>query len=74
VRTIPAGRFTARGLKLPDEVAETRDTIGVTERGQRVAKLRPVEDPQSLKGSVAYLGSDEELMEPILEPWDLESG
>lgn len=72
MRTIPAGRFKAQCLRLLDEVAETGETIVVTKRGKPVARIEPVEEPRSLVGSVTFLVSDEELMEPILEPWDVE--
>ena len=73
MRTIPAGRFKAQCLRLLDEVAETGETIVVTKRGKPVAKVEPVEPLPSLKGSVTFLVSDEELMKPILDPWDVES-
>lgn len=72
MRTIAAGRFKAECLRLLDEVAETGETIVVTKRGTPVAKLEPIEAPPSLVGSVTFLVSDEELIEPILEPWDVE--
>ena len=72
MRTIPAGQFKARCLKLLDEVAETGVTLVVTKRGKPVAKLTPVEEPPSLKGSVVYLVSDEELIAPIDEAWNVE--
>ena len=72
MRSIAAARFKAQCLKLLDEVAETGKTIVVTKRGKPVARVEPVEKPRSLKGSVTFLVSDEELMEPILEPWDVE--
>jgi prevent-host-death family protein len=72
MRTIPAGRFKAQCLRLLDEVAETGETIVVTKRGKAVAKLEPIEEPPSLVGSVTFLVSDDELLEPILEPWDVE--
>ncbi|HEU0247016.1 MAG TPA: type II toxin-antitoxin system Phd/YefM family antitoxin [Gaiellaceae bacterium] len=74
MRTIPAGQFKAQCLRLLDDVAETGETIVVTKRGKPVAKLEPLEPPPSLKGSVTFLVSDEELMKPILDPWDVESG
>jgi prevent-host-death family protein len=74
MRTIPAGRFKAQCLRLLDEVAETGETIVVTKRGKPVARLEPVEEPRSLVGSVTFLVSDEELIAPILEPWDVERG
>lgn len=72
MRTIPAGRFKAQCLRLLDEVAETGETILVTKRGRPVAKVEPVEEPPSLKGSVIYLVSDEELIAPIDEVWNAE--
>lgn len=72
MRTIPAGRFKAQCLRLLDEVAETGETIMVTKRGKPVAKVEPVEEPPSLKGSVVYLVSDEELIAPIDEVWNAE--
>jgi prevent-host-death family protein len=72
MRTIPAGRFKAQCLRLLDEVAETGETIVVTKRGKSVAKLVPVDEPPSLKGSVVYLVSDEELIAPIDELWNAE--
>jgi prevent-host-death family protein len=72
MRTIPAARFKAQCLKLLDEVADTGETIVVTKRGKPVARLEPIEQPRSLVGSVTFLVSDEELIAPILEPWDVE--
>lgn len=72
MRSIPAARFKAQCLRLLDEVAETGETIVVTKRGTPVAKVEPLEKPRSLRGSVTFHVSDEELMEPILEPWDVE--
>lgn len=72
MRSIPAARFKAHCLRLLDEVAETGETIVVTKRGKPVAQLLPVEEPPSLKGSVVYLVSDEELIAPIDEVWNAE--
>jgi prevent-host-death family protein len=72
VRSIAAARFKAQCLKLLDEVAETGETIVVTKRGKPVAKVEPIEEPPSLKGSVTFLVSDEELIAPIDEVWNAE--
>lgn len=72
MRTIPAGQFKAQCLRLLDEVAETGETIVVTKRGKPVAKLQPVEEPPSLKGSVVYLVDDDELLFSTGETWDAE--
>ena len=72
MRTIPAGRFKAQCLRLLDEVAETGETIVVTKRGKAVAKIEPIEEPPSLKGSVVYLVDDDELLFSTGETWDAE--
>ena len=72
MRTIAAGRFKEQCLRLLDDVAETGETIVVTKRGKPVAKLEPIGERPSLRGSVTFLVSDDELLEPILEPWDVE--
>lgn len=72
MRTIPAGRFKAQCLRLLDEVAETGETIVVTKRGKPVAKIEPIADPPSLKGSVVYLVDDDELLFSTGEVWDVE--
>jgi prevent-host-death family protein len=72
MRTIPAGRFKAQCLKLLDEVAATGETIVVTKRGKPVAKVEPVEEPPSLRGSVVYLVDDDELLFSTGEVWDVE--
>jgi prevent-host-death family protein len=72
MRTIPAGRFKAECLRLLDEVAETGETIVVTKRGKAVAKIEPIEEPPSLKGSVIYLVDDDEELFSTGEVWDME--
>ncbi len=71
-RTISASVFKAKCLGLLDEVAATGETIVVTKRGRAVAKVAPVEEPPSLLGSVTYNVSEEELLAPIDDPWDVE--
>ncbi len=72
MRSIPAARFKAQCLRLLDEVAETGETIVVTKRGKPVAKVEPVDEPPSLKGSVVYLVDDDELLFSTGEVWDVE--
>lgn len=72
MRTIPAGQFKARCLKLLDEVAETGETIVVTKRGKPVARLEAIEEPPSLKGSVIYLVENDEELFSTGEVWDME--
>lgn len=71
-RTVPASRFKAQCLSLLDEVAESGEEIIVTKRGKPVARLVPLSPPESLKGSVTYLVSDEEFIAPLYEDWEPE--
>ena len=70
VRTIPATRFKAECLQLLDEVADSGETIVVTKRGKPVARLLPLEPPESLEGSVTFLVDDEEFIAPLYSDWD----
>ena len=70
--SVKASEFKAKCLAMLDEVAASGQEITVTKRGKPVAKLVPVEEPMSLKGSVTFLVSDEELIAPLDEEWDIE--
>jgi prevent-host-death family protein len=72
MKTVNAARFKAECLALLDDVAATGRPIVVTKRGKPVAQVVPVEEPPSLIGSVTYLVSDDELIKPIDEIWDVE--
>ncbi len=75
VRTIPAGEFKAKCLKLLDEVAETREPLVITKFGKPVARLVPivpVAQPHeglrgALRGSVLWEG---DIISPIDVEWD----
>jgi prevent-host-death family protein len=69
-RTLTASRFKAQCLALLDEVAETGEALVVTKRGRPVARVAPVQTPASLRGSVTFKVSDEELIAPLPERWD----
>lgn len=72
-RTVTATRFKAQCLRLLDEVRETNAGIVVTKRGRPVARVVPVQEPPSLRGSVTYLVDDETLLEPVLGPLDADA-
>ena len=71
-RTISASRFKAECLGLLDEVAETGQELVITKRGRPVARVAAVEHAPSLRGSVKFLVSDEELIAPLGEVWNAE--
>lgn len=51
--TIGAGEFRAKCLQHIDDVAERRQPLIITKRGQPLAKLVPIDSPGSLFGSMA---------------------
>ena len=70
MKTIKAGEFKAKCLKLMDEVAATGRPLVITKNGKPVAQLVPVtRKPKTpygaLKGHVTILGD-------IVEPTDVE--
>ena len=72
-KIMSASRFKAECLAVLDEVAATGAPVLVTKRGKPVARVVPAEPPPSLRGSVTFLVSDEELIAPIDFEWDAES-
>jgi prevent-host-death family protein len=69
-RTVSASQFKARCLAMLDEVAATGEEIVVTKRGRAVARVSAATEPESLRGSVTFNVSDEELIEPLDIEWD----
>ena len=69
---IKASEFKAKCLALLDEVAQTRQEIIVTKHGRPLAKLVPLQDAQSLEGSVTINVDDDELLYSTGEVWDLD--
>jgi prevent-host-death family protein len=71
-RTISASQFKAHCLAILDEVGSGGEEIVVTKRGRAVARVVAAGAPDSLRGSVTYHVSDEELSEPLAARWDAE--
>jgi prevent-host-death family protein len=71
-KTLSASHFKAHCLALLDEVADTGEGLIVTKRGRPVARVTPVKAPDSLRGSVTFNVSDDELIAPLPEAWDAE--
>lgn len=64
-RHIAVSRFKAQCLALLEEIAETGEELVVTKRGQPLARVQSARKVASLQGSVEYLVSDDELVDPI---------
>lgn len=72
-KCIAASEFKAKCLALLDEVATTGMPLIITKRGKPVVKLVPAGEvePPNLLGSVRY-EREEDLLEPVDEPWEAE--
>jgi prevent-host-death family protein len=75
MRTMPAGQFKARCLKVMDEVRSTREPVVITKKGRPVAKLVPADgQPDNvfgcMRGEVEVIG---DIVSPAvpLEDWEI---
>ena len=71
-RTIPAGEFKAKCLKLLDEVAENRETLIITKFGKVVAQIVPMPIKRfklrgAMRGSVLWEG---DIISPLEDEWE----
>jgi prevent-host-death family protein len=71
-RTMSASQFKAKCLAVLDEIASSGTSVVVTKRGKPVARVVPAEAPPSLRGSVTFNVSDDELIAPLDEPWEFQ--
>ena len=73
IKTMPAGEFKAKCLKLMDQVQARRETVVITKRGKPVAMLVPVaENPDPIFGFMKGKGKiTGDIVGPILtlEEW-----
>jgi prevent-host-death family protein len=75
MKTMPAGEFKARCLKIMDSVRSTREPVVITKRGRPVAKLVPVDGQPDdvfgcMRGEVEIVG---DIVSPAvpLEDWEI---
>jgi len=75
MKTMPAGQFKARCLRVMDEVRSTREPVVITKKGKPVAKLVPVEaKPDNvfgcLRGKMKIVG---DILSPMVPPEEWEA-
>ena len=75
MKTMRAGEFKARCLKVMDQVQKTREPLVITKRGTPVAKLVPADKPDNdifgcLQGVIKIVGNIEL---PLVPPEDWEA-
>jgi len=75
MKTMAAGQFKARCLKVMDEVRSTREPVVITKKGRPVAKLvpadgKPVDVFGCMRGEVEIIG---DVLSPAvpLEDWEV---
>ncbi len=73
LKTIAAGEFKARCLKLLDEVQDSGEPLLITKFGKPVAQLISVPSPSvrplfgAMKGTVLWEG---DIVSPVMDEWD----
>jgi prevent-host-death family protein len=70
MKSVGAGRFKDRCLKMLDEVARTRSVVVITKRGRPVAKLVPCEPDRREKSLVGSVLSEQGDPFGTGERWD----
>ena len=75
MKTMAAGQFKARCLRVMDDVESTREPVVITKNGRPVAKLVPPDTPPKdifdcMKGEVEIVG---DIVSPAipLEDWEM---
>ncbi len=76
MKTMAAGQFKARCLKIMDQVRSTREPVTITKKGRPVAKLVPADTaPEDifgcLKGEIEIVG---DIVSPVVPLEDWETG
>ena len=70
-KSIPAGEFKAKCLRILDEVHLSKEPIVVTKRGKPVARIVSVQQKKSPFGAMAgTVLMEDDIVGPVNEPWD----
>ncbi len=77
MKTMPAGEFKARCLRVMEEVKKYRTPVVITKKGKPVAKLVPPDEPKKnvfgcIRDRFTVIGDIERAaVFPPLEEWDM---
>ncbi|PYO20611.1 MAG: type II toxin-antitoxin system prevent-host-death family antitoxin [Candidatus Rokuibacteriota bacterium] len=79
MKTMPAGEFKARCLRVMEEVKKYRTPVVITKKGKPVAKLVPPDEPRKdvfgcMAGTIKILGDVEAPVLPPIDEWDIAGG
>jgi prevent-host-death family protein len=76
MKTMPAGEFKAKCLRVMEEVRKYRTPVVITKKGRPVAKLVPPDEPKNtvfgcMASKIKIVGDVESPVLPALEEWDM---
>ncbi|HET7343329.1 MAG TPA: type II toxin-antitoxin system Phd/YefM family antitoxin [Methylomirabilota bacterium] len=76
MRTMPAGEFKAKCLRVMEEVKKYRTPVVITKKGKPVAKLVPADEPRKdvfdcMADRFTFIGDVESPVLPPIEEWDM---
>lgn len=76
MKTMPAGEFKARCLRVMEEVKKYRTPVIITKKGKPVAKLMPPDEPRKdifgcMRDRFTYVGDVESPVLPPIDEWDM---
>lgn len=76
MKTMPAGEFKAKCLRVMEEVRKYRTPVVITKKGKPVAKLVPADEPKKdvfgcMANKIKIVGDIESPVLPPIEEWDM---
>lgn len=76
MKTMPAGEFKAKCLRVMEEVRKYRTPVVITKKGKPVAKLVPPDEPKrevfgGARELFTYVGDVESPVLPPIDEWDM---
>jgi prevent-host-death family protein len=76
MKTMPAGEFKAKCLRVMEDVKKYRIPVVITKKGKPVAKLVPPDEPKRdvfgcMADAFTFIGDVESPVLPPIEEWDM---
>lgn len=76
MKTMPAGEFKAKCLRVMEDVRKYRTPVVITKKGKPVAKLVPPDEPKKgvfgcMADRFTYIGDVESPVLPPIGEWDM---
>ena len=76
MKTMPAGEFKAKCLRVMEEVRKYRTPVVITKKGRPVAKLVPPDEPKRtvfgcMADKIKIVGDIESPVLPPIQKWDM---